>query len=54
MLLGGGVSLLKFRLDGIVAYLNEGFYINLPAGAIVAGFLFFIHIPRPKHQVPIT
>ncbi|KIM97836.1 hypothetical protein OIDMADRAFT_203035 [Oidiodendron maius Zn] len=30
------------------------FYINLPAGAIVAGFLFFIHIPRPKHQVPIT
>lgn len=36
------------------AYCYEGFYINLPAGAFVVLFLFFIHIPGPEQQTPIT
>jgi hypothetical protein len=45
---------MKFCLVEINTYLNKGFYINLPAGAFVAGFLFFVRIPRPKHQALVT
>ena len=38
----------------IPAYQNKGFFINLPAGAVVVGALVFIRIPRPKHQVRIS
>lgn len=38
----------------ISAYKHKGFYINLPAGAVVVGALLFINIPRPKHQKPLS
>lgn len=29
-----------------------GFYINLPLGAVVGGFLLFNNVPEPKHKRP--
>ncbi|KAK1756720.1 putative HC-toxin efflux carrier TOXA [Echria macrotheca] len=41
--LGMGIS----QIGGLLGPLIGGFYINLPAGALCALPLFFIHIPRP-------
>jgi hypothetical protein len=35
-------------------YLNQGFYINLPAGAVVVSFLFVIYIPKVKRKEPFS
>lgn len=54
MLLGNGVSFWASRLVKINSYLNKGFYRNILARALVARLLFFVHIPRPKHQALVT